>query len=176
APIAQGWITGVNTGVAVADDPHNSQTAYQVVFGPAQSIAQLTAQITYVPGSTTLGTPGSETTVPVETVPPASISVPFVPTGASPSGASPATPSTTVPSANRSLGRSAIRNSGFASATPPGIFWVAVVLVLALLLSASVVLGDEPAEEPARGRRRLLVASARQGQPGSGPARPDKEE
>jgi hypothetical protein len=176
ASIAQGWVTGVNTGVAVADDPHNSQTAYQVVFGPGSAITQLTAQMTYIPPSTSLNTPGANTATPVESVPPGTVNVPLVPSGVSPSAQAPSTtPTTTVPGSNKPLKNSALRNSSFASAAPPGVFWLAAVLVLALLLSASLVLGDEPSDEPERGRRRLLLASARQFG-GRGPVTSSKEE
>ena len=173
--IAQGWLSGINTGVAVADDPANSQTAYQVVFGPSQAISQLTGQVTYVPGSanTTLNTPGANTTTPFDTVPPAAGNVALVPSTSPPEQTTATTAPTTGPS--KPLKNSALGATSFAGAAPPGVFWVAAVLILALLLSASLVLGDEPTDEPQRGRRRLLLASGRQLQDRSGPAPPSEE-
>jgi len=173
--IAQGWLSGINTGVAVADDPANSQTAYQVVFGPSQALSQLTSQMTYVPASsnTTLNTPGPSTTTPFDTVPPEAGNVPLVPSVPEQTTATTA-PTTTGPS--KPLKNSALGATSFAGAAPPGVFWVAAVLLLALLLSASLVLGDDPTEEPQRGRRRLLLAIGRQlHQDRSGPAPPSEE-
>jgi hypothetical protein len=178
ASIAQGWVTGVNTGVAVADDPQNKSTAYQVVFGDSTALSKLTAQMTYVPGSnTTLNNPGESTVTPSETVPSETVNVPIVPSGVSPSEQAPTAnaPTTTVPSSSRGKS-SALRAASYAGAGPPGVFWIAAVLVLALLLSASLVLGDEPSVEPDRGRRRLLLAGVRQLHGGSGLAAPSKEE
>jgi hypothetical protein len=174
--IAQSWVTNVNTGVAVADDPHNSNTAYQVVFGDSTALSKLTAQMTYVPGSnTTLDNPGANTNTPTETVPSETVNVPLVPSGVSPSEQAPSTTTpATVPSAGKPKG-SALRAASYAGAGPPGVFWIAAVLIVALLFSASLVLGDEPEDEPQRGRRRLL-AGARQLHGGSGLATPSREE
>jgi hypothetical protein len=175
APIAQNWITGINTGVAVADDPTNTSTAYQVVFGDMNALNKLTAQMTYVPGSdTTLNNPGANTSTPETTLPEQTLTVPLVPSGISSSATPSTTPSTTVPSADKGGKSSALRATSYAGAGPPGVFWVAAVLILALLFSASLVLGDEPVDEPKRGRRRLLLAGARQFH-ASGPATPSKE-
>jgi hypothetical protein len=176
ASIAQGWITDINTGVAVADDPHNMQTAYQVVFGDMNAINKLTAQMTYLPGAgnTTLNTP--ENTTPTETIPPETLNVPLVPSGVSSTEQPPSTtPTTTAPSTNKP-NRSALRAASYAGAGPPGVFWIAAVLILALLFSASLVLGDEPSDEPGRGRRRLLLAGARQFQGGRGRPTSGKED
>jgi hypothetical protein len=178
ASIAQSWVSNINTGVAVADDPHNNNnTAYQVVFGDSTALSKLTAQMTYVPGSnTTLNNPGDNTNTPTESVPPETVNVPLVPSGVSPSEQAPATTTpTTVPSPSKAKG-SALRAASYAGAGPPGVFWIAAVLILALLFSASLVLGDEPSDEPERGRRRLLLASARQMHGGGGLATSSKEE
>ncbi|MHB1712403.1 MAG: DNRLRE domain-containing protein, partial [Acidimicrobiales bacterium] len=57
APIAQQWVQpgGNNFGVAITDDPQNTSTAYQAVFGPATAIAQLTASVTYSPPAAASG-------------------------------------------------------------------------------------------------------------------------
>ncbi len=177
ASIAQGWLSGNNTGVAVADDPSNTSTAYQVVFGPSSAITQLTAQMTYIPPApgTPVGNPEPDTTTTLAALPTESVTAPFIPSVLTPVAQTPTSPTTTVP-AGKPGRSSALPPSALASATPPGGFWLAAVLLVAVLLSASLVLGDEPAAEPARSRRRLLLASTRRWQPGTGTASPDKEE
>jgi hypothetical protein len=179
ASIAQDWLTGVNTGVAVADDPSNSQTAFQVVFGPPNAISDLSAQMTYVPGPSPtteiVPGPGSGTGAPfVPSTPSPLLSA--LPPGAPGAGAaSGATPSTTGPPAPQSQTRSSapLGRYALAGAAPPLGFWLAAVGLLALLLSASVVLGADPAVEPARRRRRFVLAGAGWGQrPGGGPRPP----
>ncbi len=169
-PIAQSWVQqgAINTGVAVTDDPSNSTSAYQVVFGPTSAITQLTASVTYQPASSAANSSGpspSSGTGPSATLGTGSVSVPSLGTSSpSTGGFTPvSTPSATSskPSSNSSsapTGRSATRATlSSASSAPPGVFWLAGVLLLMLLLSISLVLGDEPVAPPTR-RRKLVGA------------------
>ncbi|MHB8329509.1 MAG: hypothetical protein ACYDD6_07800, partial [Acidimicrobiales bacterium] len=166
--IAQNWLQPgvINNGVAVADDPSNSQTAYQVAFGPAQSITQLTASVSYVPATSTsttaTGTVGSSGGSPVSSV------VPNIPSGSvfvAPSAPSVDLPFAAVPTAStpsvtpptHTGRRAALEHAALAGAgsIPPGGFWVVGVLLLALLLSISLVLGDETVPFSPRRRQRI---------------------
>lgn len=164
AAIAQRWLAAgaINTGVAVADDPANTQTVYQLAFGPAPAIGKLTATVTYeVPGAlapadggTTPAVPGPDSTgafVPSAVVPDQS----STPSPASSANGIAAT-TTTAPAGQ---GATALRHGALAGAgsLPPAGFWIAGVLLLALMLSASLVLGDTPAPT---GRRRRRLAAA----------------
>jgi hypothetical protein len=54
APIAHAWteVGGLDLGAAITNDPANTSTAYQVVFGPASALAKVRAVVTYLPPAT----------------------------------------------------------------------------------------------------------------------------
>ncbi|MHB8437883.1 MAG: DNRLRE domain-containing protein [Acidimicrobiales bacterium] len=178
ASLAQSWIDGINTGVAVADDPSNTSTAYQVVFGPAASITQLTASITYTPPSSTVsvttttilggggggGGGGSSISIP-------NIVVPVSPGSSGVTGSNaPTATSTTAPAPASSGSTRALGHYALAGDAPPVGFWLFGLLLVAVLIAASLVLGDEPTEDverSERSRRRLVLASYRHAAAGS---------
>ncbi|MHB8681588.1 MAG: DNRLRE domain-containing protein [Acidimicrobiales bacterium] len=159
--IAQGWTSGgaINFGVAVTDDPANTSTAYQVVFGPAASIARLTASVTYEPASSAGGGVSSGDTTTGSTVFAGGSFLSGLPSVPVPTGSA-ATPTTTAPVAptrSRALRSAAPAGAG---AVPPAGFWIVGLLLLAVLLASSLVLGDEPRPVMARARRRLAAAGS----------------
>lgn len=201
ASIAQGWVAvgGLNLGVAITDDPHNSTTAYQVVFGPPKALRDLTAQVTYVPAA---GGTTHDTQVSGRTAAGATGAAPTSDAGAgggtvssqlpisSPSASSPsgsgsggsgvrspivfATPSTstTAPVATPGAGqpRRGVMLAAASSLPQPG-FYLAAGLLLLLLLGSSLVLGDAGAAVRAAPKRGVGRALARPR--AGGPARPD---
>jgi hypothetical protein len=150
AAIAQRWVKpgGLNLGVAITDNPANTVTAYQVVFGPAAALAKLTAAVTYRAPGTAAGAadvpaepvaPGPQTEVtdsdagadPVITFGP-------LPPGMPAEVAKP--PAPTVASATPVV---AMTLQSSDSSVPPLGFWVALVLIVALLATTSFVLADQ---------------------------------
>ncbi|HVT22650.1 MAG TPA: hypothetical protein VHE57_14815, partial [Mycobacteriales bacterium] len=144
AEIAQRWVRpdALNLGVAITDNPANATTIYQVVFGPRSALSKLTASVTYVPpeaaersapagpspGAPASGSPPGHGAAPVITFEPLPPGMPAV--VAQPPAAAPARPvvAMTVRSADPS--------------SPPLGFWIALVLVVALLGATTYVLAD----------------------------------
>jgi hypothetical protein len=146
ADLAQKWVKpdALNLGVAITDNPANSTTIYQVVFGPAAALSEMTASVTYLPpaghpGSSSAAggavappsgptpAPGHVPTITFEPLPPgmpAEVAQPPAPTVA------PATPvvAMTVQPSDPS--------------SPPLGFWVALVLIVLLLGATTFVLAD----------------------------------
>jgi hypothetical protein len=170
ASIAQQWLagSGSNVGVAITDDPSNTSSAYQVVFGPPSALQKLQASATYVPAVTaTTSVPpvasGSNAAPPAATasqgVSAPAPTVPSNPAASLPSsspGVSASAPATApvpqagspTPSTAPSPAAARLRESG--SFLPAG-FWVAG-LVLALMLVVSGAVLSSPAEGAARRR------------------------
>lgn len=189
AAIAQNWVAsgGLNLGVAVTDDPHNTSTAYQVVFGPAKALQQLTAAVSYLPPS---GGTVQSLTVPGTGSIPASTTGSAV-TGTTSDGASVGAPLSGMSAGELRGGLSAgpvaasapvlvavgtplvagssrsvrvPRRLTLVAASPfPQVgFYLAAMLGGALLLACSLVLGDRsgsPVGAPIRGVRRVLASS-----------------
>jgi hypothetical protein len=156
ASIAADWVAdgGQNFGVAITDDPANTSTAYQVVFGPSTAIEKVQATVDYSPP--TSGTGGGS--VPSETpaavgnpssgvVSPAVPASPVLPatgiSGTPPETATPPPPST-GPSATLLRPKPAAAHHS-ATSTPPVGFWIAAAL-LALLVAACILELEQPPE------------------------------
>ncbi|MGN6473436.1 MAG: hypothetical protein ACTHK4_07280 [Mycobacteriales bacterium] len=165
AAIAQQWLkpNALNLGVAIRDNPANTSTAYQVVFGPASSLTHVTASVTYVPpgqGAGPIVAPGGSTAVP----PPPSASAPSVPvppvaTVPVPTGqpAQVATPPAPVVAPTAPAVALAAKPAD--RSTPPLGFWVGLVLIALLLATTTFVLADpqvNPTLTPDRGVARAL--------------------
>lgn len=187
ASIAQQWVQpgGNNFGVAITDDPQNTSTAYQVVFGPAAAISRLTASVTYVPpalssagGAATSGvtpgeanpgyTPGNTANyTPGNT---ANYTPNYTPNNTA--GGAPSNPVTTPPTGNSSTSvpgptravtapTTGSLSSDRTGAAPPIGFWLAIVLLVLVLLAASAVLGDTPTMPAVKGARVARVLADR---------------
>ncbi|HVV75780.1 MAG TPA: DNRLRE domain-containing protein [Mycobacteriales bacterium] len=152
ADIAQRWVkpNALNLGVAITDNPTNTLTAYQVVFGPPTALTGLAATVTYTaPASEPTSAPPSAggrvvatgtgsggdatpvtTTEPLPPGLPAQVAQPPAPTVA------PVTPvvAMTVKPADPSA--------------PPLGFWVALVLIVLLLGATTFVLAEPRAMAP----------------------------
>jgi hypothetical protein len=149
AGLAQRWVrpNGLNLGVAITDNPANSTTVYQVVFGPQSALTGLTASVTYLPpaapprtvappsdgsggsgaGSGTSASGGPAPVPTFEPVPPgmpAEVAQPPAPTVA------PVTPTEAM----------TLKSSDTSS--PPLGFWVALALIVLLLGTTTFVLAD----------------------------------
>jgi hypothetical protein len=155
--MAQRWLgpDGINTGVALTDNPVGKTSAYQIVFGPATEVrasatwslpppaAQLPAPTSVPPVSTDTGSTGMPTGGQA-VLPPAA-----PPPAAQPMAAPPpavATP-TTPPAATAPV------NLRGVSTVPPGMFWVVAVLLAAVVGAAGFVLRDPIVAVPGGIRR-----------------------
>lgn len=146
AEIAQRWMKpdGLNLGIAITDNPANTLTVYQVVFGPETALAALTAAVTYVAPRAGGGSSDMQDTVVVPE-PGASagsggrpvITFEPLPPGMPAEVAHPpvATPEPLTPVVAMTVG------SGDLSA-PPIAFWIAVVLIVLLLGATTFVLAE----------------------------------
>lgn len=150
ASIAQQWVkpNALNLGVAITDNPANSLTAYQVVFGPGAALAKLTATVTYqasgsgAPGPIVAG--GSSATTPAgdgatATTAPGLVSV--VPVGPLPTGLPPDVATQTAPVHSVAPVIAAHVGPAGPSAPPAG-FWFALILIVLLLGTTTFVLAD----------------------------------
>jgi hypothetical protein len=179
ASIATGWVAdgGQNFGVAITDDPSNTSTAYQVVFGPGSAINKLQATVDYTPPSSdnglggTSGVPVAGTEAPPATVSGTAIpSVPATPFAVPATGTPPVTAATPLPVATTAPGtgkRIRISPAGYpaATSTPPIGFWVAGLLLALLVALCMLELRRTPEVNLAttqRGVGRLLSRLATQ--------------
>ncbi|HWC33382.1 MAG TPA: hypothetical protein VG650_01020 [Mycobacteriales bacterium] len=147
ADLAQRWVkpNALNLGVAITDNPANNLTPYQVVFGPASSLIGLAASVTYVPppagGGSAPNAGGVAPAPPVNAAPSPQtlpgIAVAPAPTGLPAQVAQP--PAPTVAPAAPAVAMS-MRSADPSS--PPLGFWIALVLVVLLLGTTTVVLAD----------------------------------
>jgi hypothetical protein len=144
ADLAQRWVSSnaLNLGVAITDNPANSTTIYQVVFGPASVLGKLTAAVTYLaPDGGAAGQPNAGGAVPPPTAAPTPGHVPAtfepLPPGMPAEVAQP--PAATVPSVAPVVAMTV--QQGDSSAPPLG-FWIALVLVVLLLGTTTFVLAD----------------------------------
>jgi hypothetical protein len=178
ASIAQQWLSsgGFNFGVAITDDPHNTSTAYQVVFGPASALSHLQAEVSYIPPAASPGLSTSPAVPPpagpvAPTAPAASAtgtaaspvpSASSAPAATGPALASPTSPARTGRS-SQSTGAKASSPSGAASSVPPIGFWIAGILLALLVAACWIELGGPPIAPSAgrlRGVGRLLSQMA----------------
>jgi len=153
--IAQSWIDDQNLGVALVPDPATTVAPFQVVFKSAKTAH---GSLVYLPASA-LSTVGSTEVAP--TAPsPASVPVPAAPAPAALPPASAGATASTVPppvvaSAATAPPTRPVAAVKAASAAPTGAFWLAGIVVGALLLLASLVLGDPVPAPVAAPRTRL---------------------
>jgi hypothetical protein len=164
ADIAQEWVGGPNLGVALLNDPDNTQTPFQTVF----SVKSIKAKMTYTPpvaapppppastpglggsglgtgtgstgGSTSAGAPSGPVNLPPSG--PTTTTTPS--TGESPQVA-PATPSTAPAAA---IGKTA-------SSIPNGAFWLGAIAIALLVVVAGAVLADDRVTTPMAATTRL---------------------
>lgn len=149
AGIAQRWVRpgGLNLGVAITDNPANTLTAYQVVFGPGTALTGLTALVTY---GAPAGSSQPDTSRPVEGAGPGtgvvdtggSAHVPVISLGPLPPGlpAEVAQPPAPAVAPVAPVVAASIKDAD--SSTPPIGFWIALVLIVLLLGTTTFVLAD----------------------------------
>jgi hypothetical protein len=184
ATIAQTWVQpgGLDFGVAITDNPNNTSTAYQAVFGPKNALERLSARVTYLPPTPAVP---AVTAPPSAAAPPAVASTSTTTTGSGPpavSGAPPTGPAPTVSAATAPIGSSPAvappatsRPSAFATTrgAPNAGFWIAGGILLALLIVIGLVLGDPRAPiTTVRGRGVSRALHARHLAPAGGPGTP----
>jgi hypothetical protein len=141
--IAQTWADDQNLGVALVADPDTAAAPFQLVFAGAKDVK---ADLSYTPALSSSGSAGSSSTVsgtvpasgPTGSgsvpIPPASGgSAAVVPAAAAPVvAASPAAAPNTRP----------VAAAKTAPAVPTKAFWAAALVLAAIVLAASLVLGD----------------------------------
>ena len=178
ASIASGWVSagGENFGVAITDDPTNTTTAYQVVFGPSSAIGKLQATVVYVPpasdNSLGGGLPASgNTSTPgglSGSATPGAATVPALLPVSAGAGTPPETAAVPQAVPTTLAGRPAnISPARFpaATSTPPVGFWVAGLLLAALIAVCMLELRlppETPVTSSERGVGRLLSRLAAQ--------------
>ncbi|MHB8452664.1 MAG: hypothetical protein ACYDAQ_19755 [Mycobacteriales bacterium] len=183
ASIAQQWFAegALNLGVAITDDPNNSSTAYQVVFGPPAALEKLTASVTYTPpaqatpvtatvsgvvtspGSAPPTSTGTTATFPVTA--PAAFPAPVAGVPAS----APAPVTASSPQVAPASGPTAAAAAAVippTSALPPLLFWLVALGVVGLLAVASLTLGGAVPVLPRTGGRGVAQALSRRRGPG----------
>jgi hypothetical protein len=156
--IAQDWVDDQNVGVALVNDPDNTQTPYQVVFSGPKTVK---ATMSYTPGtpvpaattppSSSLGgtsSAGSTTSSGGTVPPPAMGNVPPPPAvTASDNGQAPQI----APTSNPQL--KPVAKVSAASSLPSRGFWIGAAAFALLILLMSLVLGDQPQPAGAAGSR-----------------------
>jgi hypothetical protein len=160
--IAQQWVDDQNLGVALVNDPDNTQTPFQVAFTGAKTVkAKMTATsgspavaaTTPPPGSfggTTSGA-GSQA-APTGMAPPPAGNVPMDTsvTATTDKGQAPqVAPSTVSPKLAK------VASVGAASSAPSRGFWIGAAAFALLILLMSLVLGDQPQAAGSNGASRL---------------------
>ncbi|HEX6394208.1 MAG TPA: DNRLRE domain-containing protein [Acidimicrobiales bacterium] len=149
ASIASAWVAnGQNFGVAITDDPSNTSTAYQVVFGPSSAVEKIQATVDYSPPPSGLGgsSIGNETPAVVNGPSPegpSGVAAPSVPaspilpatgTGGTPPATATPPVASTLPSATTPQRvKSAAASHHTATSTPPAGFWIVAALLAALV-------------------------------------------
>jgi hypothetical protein len=169
ATIAQQWVEAgnLNFGVAITDNPSNTSSVYQVVFGPSSKLTGLTATVSYLPpvalagvSSSLPGLPGPAGAAATGAAPapaPASggtsqsVSAPPVPAPPVAAASAPSRPAGTEPVVATRAAAEVPATSHF----PGAPFVLAGVGLLALLVAAMFVLNDENLPHAPRGRHGL---------------------
>lgn len=166
AAIAQDWTTDANVGVALLNDPDNTQTPFQTVF----SVKSIKASMTYMPpvaappppppstpglGGSGLGNgagaTGSSSGSAGTSAPPGPVSLP--PTGPTTTttpttGQSPQVAPTTPSTHPAALAKPT-------SSSPSNAFWLAAVAIALLIVVAGAVLADDRVPVPTAATTRL---------------------
>ena len=140
--IAQTWIDDQNLGVAIMVDPDAAAAPYQLVFAGAKDVK---ADLAYSPATT-----GSASAASSPVAPPAPAAGPAAPapapmppagsgtTAVAPAAAAPIVAGSTAAAPNIRP----VAAAKTAPALPTKSFWAALLLLAAILLVASLVLGD----------------------------------
>jgi hypothetical protein len=146
--IAQSWIDDQNLGVAVVADPTSSAAPFQLVFKGAKAVkAKMTVDSAAATSTTT--TPATTSVPPASGAPPVSGGVdsgPSVPlpadstgSAAGPAAAPPVVASAAPATAPVTAPVAAVKPAPTAPGTS---FWIAAIVFGAVILAASLVLGD----------------------------------
>ena len=150
--MAQSWLGGVNTGVAILQDPKKQTTPFQLNFeGPAK----VTAKLSYTPPLTATYQPPPPASVPPPVSSGATPAGPVGGVGTSPSLGVPTTTNPTVAApppvqvAPSIVPAATVRHIPPAGSVPSVGFWLVAAALLGLLVFVSRVLGDTTA--PAAG-------------------------
>lgn len=177
AAIAEQWVAQGNAsaGVAITDDPQNSTSSYQLVFGPAKALGAMAATVTYSPPPSPPD--AGAAAVPPATLPsqpsPVPVTVPAqiapAPNTELPVGTitSPTTPTRPPGIANLPSGSSsgsgasgptaaspaATKAPATAGSAPPAAFWIAGLFLAIVLALCGLELGRTPTAAPASRRR-----------------------
>src|SRR3954447_14790287 len=156
--IAQSWVDDQNLGIAILADPDTSAAPFQLVFGSAKDVK---ADISFTPATSGGSSPGNTTGSGSVVVPasggstdgaggPVAISVPPATT------TQPATaPVVAASPAQANPGVVALAAAKTAPSNPTKAFWAAGLVLGALLLLASLVLGDPAPVAPTAAGSRL---------------------
>jgi hypothetical protein len=173
AAIAEQWLSqgSASAGVAITDDPQNSTTSYQVVFGPAKTLSAMAASVTYSPPPPASASGGvavpptdlpaaptpTPDTLPAQVAPAPNQDVPVatVPTPTTPSRAPGIAnlPSGSGGSGSTAASPSASKTLATAGSAPPAAFWIAGLFLAAVLALCGLELGRTPTPGPATRRR-----------------------
>jgi hypothetical protein len=175
ASMAQSWVgaPGSNFGIAVRDDPQNSTTGYQIAFGPAAALKQVEASVIYTlpeasptpsgPPATVPPTTGPSATpiptLPVSTPPPPVVT-PLVTTPTAPSPGLAVPPPSSTTTSPPATTPAAVKAPSTAGSTPPTGFWIAGLLLAAVIAICWNELGRAPTRATVTRRRgvaRLLA-------------------
>ena len=160
--IAQDWVDDQNVGVALVNDPDNTQTPFQVAFTGAKTVKATMSATPGTPvtsgttppvassGGTTSG--GGSSTSAGGSVPAPSGNVP-PDTSVATSGSQGQAPQVAPPSTTPQL--KAVAKVSAASSAPGRGFWVGAAAFALLILLMSLVLGDQPQPVAAGGVSRL---------------------
>ena len=140
--IAQTWVDDQNLGVAILADPDAAAAPFQLVFAGAKDVK---ADLSYTPAVASTGSAGGSGTVAVPAPAPAG------PADAAPAPLPPATGDTTnaapaaaapVVATPAAVPVRTVAAAKTAPTVPTKAFWAAALVLAAILLSASLVLGD----------------------------------
>jgi hypothetical protein len=168
--LAQTWVDTVNDGVALTAAEGAATTPFQVVFGPADKVK---LAVTYTAGSETLLPPAAPPVTPdlgsvggaVAPAPPmdsglGSVSSPVVPVAPAPAPAPGVAPApVTAPAAQAPAVPMALSTS----TRPTNTFWLGGLLLVAVLVLLSLIMGDTTvAQANAKPTRLARALSARQ--------------
>lgn len=152
ATLAQSWIDDQNLGIALVNDPTNTQAPFQAVFTGGKTVA---ATMKYTPAapttpvtSTDTGAsapataPAGATTVAAAPPPvpaaPAPINLPPTTTQSQPTGPAPQV----APGSVTPVLQPVLRAAKTASSMPTAPFWLAAIALALIVGAASLVLGD----------------------------------
>lgn len=162
-PIAQDWLDDQNVGVALVNDPANTQTPFQAVFTGGRTVK---ATMSYTPAVAATGGTGATggTSAPAGTTtgldqpaaqpPAAPAPLPGMPPGVAPAAVPPG-PQQAPQVAPRPTRLAPAASVTPSSTLPDAPFWLAAAGLALLVLAASLVLGDPAVPVATASRSRL---------------------